>query len=711
MLKGKSKYIILALTILISLFGVTYAFYEYYRVGNNHQLIVGNIYLTYNENTDAINLSNVFPLSKEKARSRTDNFITFTVSGLNTTTNKDIWYEIRLNEGDSENGKIRAKAEDLRFDLSEIDKNGDELLLVDAMSYAELNEKSILVNVVDRNTTTEDQKTYKLRMWLSEDVIISDTLEGADYTTSDFANSYASAKVSVYGDFVEKELSIIGYVNYNVDRLGISKITPTPIYYNTPVTITNEVTNATNSRFLGWSTSLNGEVEYQPGDLIKKSDLINNNVMLYPVLGKEYLIDKVTSTMTLTEEDVDGTRFVSGQVNNNYLWYSGKLWRIVSIDKDSNIKLVTQGNMTTLNWNTSSSTNYSASQIRTWLKNEFLPTLYDAENLLANEEWDYTTYTSFPTKKNTDNSTKLTGENAEKVGLLNIYDFMMTGGTSSSGTNTFLNNGYSWWTMSPTSGTNLWFVFYSSSPANNYSPTFRVGVRPAVNLKSGIALLGGTGTKSDPYTIEGDKLGGTTSELLSDRISGEYIKFNNTKYRIVGFETINGQKLTKVTMADYSVNKNTLTTSIAFGSSSSDLTYNTSTGIGKYMYNWYNGTSINTTYKNMIATDGIKWYTGPVTTDYTKSKTGTTVVTPIGLGYYGEMFSSQFGDGYNSSVNIWLITRYSTSSIVGINDNSYSNPFTPTNTRGARPSFYLKANVKIGDSGTGMPHSPFEIIQ
>ena len=41
-------------------------------------------------------------------------------------------------------------------------------------------------------------------MWLSSNVLISDSNQNADYPATGYENYYASVKVSVYGDFVEK---------------------------------------------------------------------------------------------------------------------------------------------------------------------------------------------------------------------------------------------------------------------------------------------------------------------------------------------------------------------------------------------------------------------------------------------------------------------------------------------------------------------------
>ena len=93
-----------------------------------------------------------------------------------------------------------------------------------------------------------------------------------------------------------------------------------------------------------------------------------------------------------------------------------------------------------------------------------------------------------------------------------------------------------------------------------------------------------------------------------------------------------------------------------------------------------------------------------------KSKTGTEVSATIGLGYYGEMFSTQFGDGYSSSTITWLMTKYTGSYVWRVNGNDDARHLSPTGSVGVRPSMYLKSDVKIV-SGNGMPHDPYEISQ
>ena len=112
-----------------------------------------------------------------------------------------------LNVGDTLDGKILFDDDDLVFDLVELNSDGTETFLVNAKSYSDIRAKRIWVDTVSRGTPSFS-KTYRLRVWLSENVHISDTRPGADYPASTYKNYYASVKVSVYGDFQEKDMSL-----------------------------------------------------------------------------------------------------------------------------------------------------------------------------------------------------------------------------------------------------------------------------------------------------------------------------------------------------------------------------------------------------------------------------------------------------------------------------------------------------------------------
>ena len=78
----------------------------------------------------------------------------------------------------------------------------------------------------------------------------------------------------------------------------------------------------------------------------------------------------------------------------------------------------------------------------------------------------------------------------------------------------------------------------------------------------------------------------------------------------------------------------------------------------------------------------------------------------IGLLRYGEMFATQQGSGYSSSIDMWLINRYSASYVWCVDGSGDSRNGGPTGTNGSRPTVHLKSTVKIL-SGIGTELDPY----
>ena len=132
-------------------------------------------------------------------------YFEFTVDGKNTTTNKDIWYEVVLSKGDNIDGKTRIKDNLLRFRLTET-KDNKETIVVNNKSYSDLTSKRIWVDTINKNTINEVVHTYRLYMWISNDTVIGNVDQ--DYTMEEWKSIFASIKVNVSGDFNEKALSV-----------------------------------------------------------------------------------------------------------------------------------------------------------------------------------------------------------------------------------------------------------------------------------------------------------------------------------------------------------------------------------------------------------------------------------------------------------------------------------------------------------------------
>ena len=187
-----------------SLLGTTYAMFTYERGGSqNSKLITGNIYMRYKEDT-TLTLHDAMPSNTYDSNNKFE----FTIDGANTTTNKDVWYEIKVKRGEipeltptrSEENRIADKF--IKYTLVE-EKDGVETIVVDGESWEGLTTgKTIWVDKIEKNKPSETHK-YTLYMWLSNKIEIGNSAT-ADFTINDWNKAFASIKVDVNGDFTEK---------------------------------------------------------------------------------------------------------------------------------------------------------------------------------------------------------------------------------------------------------------------------------------------------------------------------------------------------------------------------------------------------------------------------------------------------------------------------------------------------------------------------
>ena len=445
--------------------------------------------------------------------------------------------------------------------------------------------------------------------------------------------------------------------------------------------------------------------------------LVNSNLTLptgasaldvFKTTGKvsDVLLAGVGSTIDSTDSE---QTFITGTDPNNYIWYSGKLWRAVSIDpSDNSVKLVTQWNISDLPYNAENNTAFKGSYMEQWLNDTsvdgFLGNLREPDKFIKTDSTWNATLTTATTKP--EKTTMVT----DAVGLLNIYEYTMSykNATNSTG---YLNNGLDWWTFTPYSTSGVRHVDYRGNVSSG-SPTNSSGSRPSINLKSAVKIIDGDGTVDNPYRLQGDN-DSPTGVLLSSRYSGEYISFGtgeNNLYRIVSHENGTGTKITSaIPLKDSGNYKN-----MSFGS---NATFSKDNTIGTFLNSEYltSGTYLTSKQVNMIE-DNTTWYLGTVgNASYKLAKyqdttgsnlTKSTTTAKIGLLRMGELMAGQFAKNGKS---YWTLTptRYGYVHYVG--DGAIgSNGMNPTNPDGSRPSMNLKSTVKIV-SGTGTKFDPFQL--
>ena len=533
--------------------------------------------------------------------------------------------------------------------------------------------------------------------------------EGFKFTVQNVGKGYGSYSVYLDDDSISSGQTRIDdkFIRYS---LGVNTdTTGTPTNLTSRKIYSGGLDASEKDTFvlrLWLNPAVNGDIG---GQVFKVKLRIEANQQI-PTPVADKLLAGVGNNGTIDTTDPEQT-FITGTDPNNYIWYSGKLWRAVSIDpSDNSVKLVTQWNISSIPYNADGNTAFQGSYMEQWLNDTsvdgFLGNLREPDKFIKTDSvWNATstTETTKPAK-----TTMVT----DAVGLLNVYEYTMSNKNAIDFTG-YLNNDLYWWTLTPYSTSNVRNV-YDHGYVYNISPAISRGSRPSINLKSAVKIIDGDGTVDNPYRLQGDN-DSPTGALLSTRYSGEYISFGtgeNNLYRIVSHENGTGTKITSaIPLKESSSYK-----SIKFGS---NVTFTKDNTIGTFLNGDYltSGTYLTSDQVNMIE-DNTTWYLGTVGsgTNYKLAKyqdatssslTTSTTTAQIGLLRLGELMAGQF-DIYGNNTDYWTLTPLDASGVRDVRGSGHVYDSSPTYSFGSRPSMNLKSTVKIV-SGTGIKSDPFVI--
>ena len=233
------------------------------------------------------------------------------------------------------------------------------------------------------------------------------------------------------------------------------------------------------------------------------------------------LKDKLTSLNNITYQndglyEKDGYFYYKGIDVNNYIYYSGRLFRIIDINKG--IRIIEEDTETNLIWGVDS--DYKDSTIHKWLE-KYLNTLKDYDLYLEKNKWC---------------NEKIDLENydcneylEEYVGLLSTNDYLQAGAK-----NSYLNNETYFWTINQDKDGNSLYINNEGNINNLYKKDnnyFSYGIRPVITLKEDLSIISGDGSKHSPFIIE--ELG---NALLKDNSIGSFVKYKNEDYRIISID-------------------------------------------------------------------------------------------------------------------------------------------------------------------------------
>ena len=341
-MNSKKKTLIISTIIILLLLlavGGAYAFFSYEN-GTKSDIVTGQIYMNYEE-TSTISLTGVFPETKAQALARQDEngVFEFTITGRNTSK-YPIYYEIDLLDGGVVTGKTEQSTKILpEHVMIYLEKDG--VPVIEGQTYKDFNNQRIYVETVPANQETNIEHKYVLRMWIDENVTISDTDPNADYTTTEWNDSYASLKVRVVGDFEEKKLSvpINELVKSRLGNDGVVAISTTGDLYEGTGEI-REYRYSGSARYCTYTytnAETNSETLYRlnvEGDICPNACIRKNNNDIYN-LNSEHFIDYGT-TCGSRSSDVElvpnQETPLDGEVKN-YVWFNNESWRIIGVFK------------------------------------------------------------------------------------------------------------------------------------------------------------------------------------------------------------------------------------------------------------------------------------------------------------------------------------------------------------------------------------------
>ena len=356
---------------------------------------------------------------------------------------------------------------------------------------------------------------------------------------------------------------------------------------------------------------------------------------------------------------VNGIYLFKGDVKDNYVSYSGYLWRIVKINSDNSVEIILDEPINNLMWN-SRITDYNNSDINKYLNDVFLKTL--DEKLLVKS----TVCLDIIEEIN-----KITCEKTDKenfVKLISITDYL----NSKTKTSYINKNEDSLW-LSDRGKTNAWYADGYDISLYDLKETYLV--KPVVTLNMNNALVDGDGTKKKPFTFEKSK-----KELKP----GKYVSLGNDKWII--YEE-NKETIRMVSANNYKED----TVKNRFDSTSNIFNPARTGSIAQYLNTKFYD-SID--YRTMLLEE--KWYIGPYNTTY-QDNYKKEVKAKVGLQNIADMkFNLQDNSSYlltpGEAGKAYIFSKQLTTNRVA-------------NTSSIRPAISIK-KYKI-KSGNGTNSSPY----
>ena len=255
---------------------------------------------------------------------------------------------------------------------------------------------------------------------------------------------------------------------------------------------------------------------------LKSTDVQGAIDELYGVCTTKPAGDQIIENAGLEKDPYECRYFFTGANPNNYITFNDEKvgWRIISVECDGTIKIMREANIGYYAWDSSNSNNWARpASLNTYLNETYYNSLNStAQSQIVAKDFSIGAVTfdnnDLADQVNDEKGTKWNGKvalptlseyirsnsNKEKCGTFSLYTINHTTCRNS---NWMYYSNNVWWTLSSLAGDSF-TAFFVNSDGDIYSDfgtgNTTLAVRPALYLSSNVTLSG-SGTQSDPYTI------------------------------------------------------------------------------------------------------------------------------------------------------------------------------------------------------------------
>ena len=214
-----------------------------------------------------------------------------------------------------------------------------------------------------------------------------------------------------------------------------------------------------------------------------------------------------------------------GNVDNNYIYFNNMLFRIVRVNDDNSVLIVSNDALANVDYTNDG--RFTDSALDKWLNDYFYNLLEPScQDLIKSSSWcdDMISSDNITTTECSRQTDK------RKVGILSLQDYNL----SYDGVSSYLDKSNFSWYANLAEDNKAWAITSTDSYPNTiYSSesTNLLNVVPALNLKASTTILEGDGTYTDPYVVVKRDAARRSSELNKRQV-GEYVSYSGYLFRI-----------------------------------------------------------------------------------------------------------------------------------------------------------------------------------